>query len=240
MNDNLRRVTVTKTPVYQSDAGAGEYDFTLNRYYQGKDLSLLTAYLKISFQDESTDKILLSDVCVTEDSLTVKFTVSEAFSRVAGKAECQLSFESTDGEVVINTEVFTVDILSSIEVESYGQTILPSAIRLLQIKLQKTLEELNCRIDLLNAAFKIKKVRVSASNFTNGEQTLSLPELSEGGVVTFSVIDGANACHDAGVYISEQDEGTVTLKYLTAPTGDFTLRFFIANPVPTPSADETD
>lgn len=231
MSENLRRVTVESCPTYNTDNGVGSYVFTVNGICNGIDLSSLTAYLKIRFQDESTDKILLSDVTKKEDDLIINFVVSDAFSRVAGKASCQLSFENVDGSVIVNTEVFTVEILDSIEVESYGQTILPSAIRLLQTKLGEQIAEMNEKINSLNKSVFLTQVFVSANNFSQNEQTLYLEGVKENSVVTFSPADNHSVVNTAGVYISGQYSDAVTLTCAQKPTGDFTLNFFVANAV---------
>ncbi len=230
---DLRRVTVEECPLYQSDNGAGQFRFKVKRQYFGKDLSTLTAYLKIRFQDESTDKILLSDIKSDEDYVTVTFVVSDAFSRVAGKAKCQLCFENTDGSVIVNTEVFTVEILDSVEVESYGQTVLPSAIRLLQTKLQEKIEEMNQKIIAVNNSVSIRKIMVSAIGFLNRQQTFSVPEAKEDSVITFAPLTNQLAVKNAGVFISAQGNGTVTLSYLTQPQTDFLVQFVVVNKLPT-------
>lgn len=230
---DLRRVTVEECPLYQSDNGAGQYKFKVKRQYFGKDLSTLTAYLKIRFQDESSDKILLSDVKSDQDYVTATFVVSDAFSRVAGKAKCQLCFENTDGSVIINTEVFTVEILDSVEVESYGQTVLPSAIRLLQTKLQEKIEEMNRKIIEVNNSVTVRKMMVSAIGFMNKQQTFSVPEATEESVITFAPLTNQLAVKNAGVYISAQGNGTVTLSYLTQPSADFLVKFVVVNKLPT-------
>lgn len=227
MNDNLRRVTVEACPTYQSDSGAGKYVFKVKRYYYSTDLSTLNAYLKIKFQDESTDKILLSEKVSDNDDLTITFVVSDAVTRVAGRAECQLCFENSDGSVTVNTEIFTVTILDSVEIESYGQTILPSAIRLLQTKLHEMIEDVNEKTEALKKAFVVKNVAVSGANFTNGAQSLTIEEIKDGSFVTFTAIENISACTNAGVYISSWEDGFVTLGCQTKPVGTFTLRFLI-------------
>lgn len=239
MNENLRRVTVQTCPTYQSDNGVAKYLFKIKKDYCGEDLSKLTAYLKIRFQDESTDKILISDSLVNGETLTLTFTVSDAVTRVAGEAKCQLCFENADGSVTVNTEIFPVEILDSIEVESYGQTILPSAIRLLQTQLSEKIDEMNKRIDSVNKAVIIKPVFVAAANFVNGEQLLALTGAKEDSVITFSPKTNALAVKNAGIYISGQDTDTVSIKYVTAPSSDFTLYFFVANKIEEESQAQT-
>lgn len=231
MNDDLRRVTVQTCPAYQSDNGVAKYLFKIKKNYCGEDLSKLTAYLKIRFQDESTDKILITDTSVREDILILTFTVSDAVTRVSGEAKCQLCFENADGSVTVNTEIFTVEILDSIEVESYGQTILPSAIRLLQTRLSEKIAEMNERIDSVNKAVIIKPVFVSAANFINGEQLLALTGAKEDSVITFSPKTNALTVKNAGIYISGQGDDYVAIKYTVEPTSDFTLNFFVANKI---------
>lgn len=227
MNDNLRRVTVEACPTYQSDSGAGKYVFKVKRYYYSTDLSTLNAYLKIKFQDESTDKILLSEKVSDNDDLTITFVVSDAVTRVAGRAECQLCFENSDGSITVNTEIFTVTILDSVEIESYGQTILPSAIRLLQTKLHEMIEDVNEKTEALKKAFVVKNVAVSGANFNNGTQSLTIEDVKEDSFVSFTAIGNVTACTNAGVYISSWEDGFVTLGCQTKPVGTFTLRFLI-------------
>lgn len=231
MNDDLRRVTVQTCPTYQSDNGVAKYLFKIKKNYCGEDLSELTAYLKIRFQDESTDKIFITDSLVDGDTLILTFTVSDAVTRVAGEAKCQLCFENADGSVTVNTEIFTVEILDSIEVESYGQTILPSAIRLLQTRLSEKIAEMNERIDSVNKAVIIKPVFVAAANFINGEQLLALTGAKEESVITFSPKTNALTVKNAGIYISGQGDDYVAIKYTVEPTSDFTLNFFVANKI---------
>lgn len=231
MDENLRRVSVTKCPVYQSDCGTGSYVFKLKRHYFGKDLTGLTPYLKIAFQDESTDKILLRDISYDDENLTVTFCVTDAVTRVAGKAKCQLCFENTDGSVCINTEVITVEILDSVEVESYGQTILPSAIRMLQTKLAEQIESMNNRLQTLNGAVTVSEVLVAAANFNNGSQSISLPAAKDGSVVVMSPVTNALAIKNAGVCISSWEEGMVTLGCVQTPSCDFLARFAVINEV---------
>lgn len=238
MDENLRRVTVTKCPTYQSDNGTGNYVFKLKRYYFGKDLSSLTPYLKIRFQDESTDKILLTDVTTDAETLTVSFTVTDAVTRVAGDAKCQLCFENTDGSVCLNTEIFTVEILDSVEIESYGQTILPSAVRMLQTKLAEQIESMNQRLKKVNDSIVIKSILVSATGFSNGSQALSVPEVKDDSVVLFAPSTNALAVKNAGVYISSWEDGMVTLGCVNTPSTDFMARFAVINKVAT--VEETD
>ncbi len=230
---DLRRVTVEECPFYQSDNGAGQYKFKVKRQYFDKDLSTLTAYLKIRFQDESTDKILLSNATSDDDWVTVTFVVSDVFSRVAGKAKCQLCFENTDGSVVINTEVFTVDIMDSVEVESYGQTVLPSAIRLLQTKLQEKIDEMNQKITEVNNSVSVVKIQVSSIGFNNKQQTFSVPSAKEDSVIVFSPLSNQTAVKNAGLYISSQGTGTVTLSCTNQPSADFLVQFAVINKIPT-------
>ncbi len=232
MNENLRRVTVKSTPLYRSDNGAGDFEFKMKRYYYGKDLSTLTPYLKIRFQDESTDKILLKNLTADEQNITVVFVVSDAFSRVAGDSKCQLCFENTDGSTVINSEPFTVKILDSVEVESYGQTVLPSAIRLLQTALLEKIIEMNAKIDKLNDCFITVNSVIGAENFVNGSQSIAISGAKEDSVITFSPIDNADVFASCGLYISGQGEDYVTVKYTVAPTADFTVRFLVVNKLP--------
>lgn len=231
MDENLRRVTVTKCPTYQSDNGTGNYVFKLKRYYFGKDLSSLTPYLKIRFQDESTDKILLTNVTSDTETLTVTFTVTDAATRVAGDAKCQLCFENTDGSVCLNTEIFTVEILDSVEIESYGQTVLPSAIRMLQTKLAEQIESMNQRLKKVNESIVIKSVLVSAAGFSNGSQTLSVPEVKSDSAVLFAPATSALTVKNAGVYISSWEEGMVTLGCVNTPSTNFMARFAVINKV---------
>ncbi len=233
MDENLRRVTVTKCPTYQSDNGTGSYVFKLKRYYFGKDLSSLTPYLKIRFQDESTDKILLTDVASDTETLTVNFTVTDAVTRVAGDARCQLCFENADGSVCLNTEIFTVEILDSVEIESYGQTILPSAIRMLQTKLAEQIESMNQRLKRVSDSIVIKSILVSAAGFSNGSQTLSVSEVKDDSVVLFAPSTNVLAVKNADVYISSWEEGTVTLECVNTPSTDFMVRFAVINKVET-------
>lgn len=236
MNENLRRVTVTGIPLYQTDNGAGAYEFKMKRYYCDKDLSTLTPYLKIRFQDESTDKILITNFIAEDQTVTAYFAVSDAFSRVAGAAKCQLCFENTDGSVVINSEVFTVQILDSVEVESYEQTVLPSAIRLLQTALNEKIIEMNAKINVINDCFKTINSVIDAESFVNGSQSVALPGVRQDSVVTFSPVSNPDVFASCGLYIAEQGEDYVTVRYTVKPTSDFGVRFLVVNKLPVQEA----
>lgn len=229
MNNDLRQVVVESMPTYRTDNGAGIYKFTLKRYYSGKDLSTLNAYLKIKFQDESTDKILLKNITSDDENVTAIFEVSNAFSRVSGDAECQLCFENVDGSITVNSRIFTVEILDSIEVESYGQTVLPSAIRLLQTKLQEKIEEMNAKIETLNGCITTVNAVIASESFVNREQLLTVPCVTENSVVTFSPVDNADVFGACGLYLSSQGEGYVGVKYTVKPASDFVVRFLVVN-----------
>lgn len=233
MGQDLRHVLVSEKPVYQSDSGFPNYIFKVQRFFSGKDLSTLTAYLKIRFQDESTDKILLSDVTFDQDFITINFATTDALTRVSGRAKCQLCFENVDTTTVINSEVFTIEILDSVQVDSYGQTILPSAIRLLQIDLQQKIEIMNDKIQNVNNFFQFKDVLLGAINFQNGTQSLTVDGVTADSFLLIAPQTNHKIFYDSGIFLAGQGDGYITVKYNTAPTNDIAIRVLIVNKIDT-------
>lgn len=231
MSENLRRVKVESIPFYQSDSGAGEYKFTVNRYFGKVDLSTLTVFLKIRFSDESSDKILLSDKTVENEQIIITCHLSDAVSRVAGKAHCQITFENTLGTVIINTQVFTITILDSVEVESYGQTILPSAIRLLQTELGQKIETTNQKINEVSNMVTVEEVALSLNGWTNQSQSVSVDSAKEDSVIMVAPLTNPNVFATSTIFVSGQGEGYVTFGYLTKPTASLGVKVVVINKV---------
>lgn len=230
MEQNLRNVTVTETPLYAGDSGIATYTFEVERYYFGKDLSTLYAYLKVRFSDGSGDKILLSDKTTDDEHVTFTFTVTDDFTRVAGKTLCQLSFESSDGAEVVNTRVFMVEIYNSVTGEG-SANYLPSALNSLYAAFLQKTEELNAKIDELNDYMTIKTVAVSAANFSDKLQTLSVDGITADSIVMVSPVSGADVFTAAGVYVAGTAEGLLTLGCISDPTDNFTLKAIIVNKI---------
>ena len=137
---NLKQLRLKpQASFFKADNGAHLFEVTVDRYYQGHDLSTAFCYLKVRFKDGTTDKFLLgSDF--DEDTVTVATNVTARMQRVEGVAKYQLSFEHTDFKV--QSDVFDITILNAIGDAVEEDPDVPAAINALQAIIETDIQDL--------------------------------------------------------------------------------------------------
>ncbi len=147
---NQRKVKVVKKPLFQGDSGVETFEFEFDKFYNELDLSKLSAYIKLTYPDDSGDVIKLTQKPNTdENKLLLSWTVDGKNTQVAGVCDAQILFENEGGTVVLNSEVFNIEIKNSINstMLSLGGS---SQVEILVKRANEKIDQANQKIDKMN------------------------------------------------------------------------------------------
>ncbi len=147
---NQRKVKVVKKPLFQGDSGVETFEFEFDKFYNELDLSKLTAYLKLTYPDDGGDVIKLTALSQeNENVLLLSWKVDGKNTQVAGICDAQILFENEDGTVVLNSDVFNIEIKNSINstMLSLGGS---SQVEILLKRADDKIEEANQKINKMN------------------------------------------------------------------------------------------
>ena len=153
---NLKQLRLMpQTDFFKLDSGAHVFGVTVDRFYNGHDLSTAFCYLKVAFKDGVTDKFLLG-MDFDDNTVTVATGVTSRMQRVEGLAKYQLSFEHTD--FTVQSDVFGVVIANAIGDAISENPDVPAAINDLQELIQTDIEDLQSEVSSLWDAATIKSL----------------------------------------------------------------------------------
>ena len=107
-----KKIVLPEIKLFQTDNLSEELNFECERFYNGKDLALCKVYLKFLRSDGFSDKIELP-LTSTENTVSFTLGISNFLTSYTGDLKMQICFEKAD-EFILNTEIFSVEILSSI------------------------------------------------------------------------------------------------------------------------------
>ncbi len=124
--NNLKSLNNRPIRIFKGESLADKITLTINRFYNDIDLSNLFAYFLIEFSDYSVDKFLFSKE-VFDEEIYLTLDITSRFTRVKGRAKCQISFEGGNG-VVIKSNVKEVDIKYSIDNPTENFDSVPSCL----------------------------------------------------------------------------------------------------------------
>lgn len=166
---NQRKVKIIKKPLFQGDSGVETFTFEFDKYYNELDLSKLSAYLKLTYPDDSGDVIKLTTLPQDDESVILLSWVAEGKNtQVAGEILAQILFENDESTVVLNSEVFNIEIKNSVNstMLSLGGST----------QVEILLSRVNGKIDEINKFLNSKIV--SSVNGLSGDVTLSAKSLN--------------------------------------------------------------
>ncbi len=166
---NQRKVKIIKKPLYQGDSGVETFTFEFDKYYNELDLSKLSAYLKLTYPDDSGDVIKLTTLLQDNESIILLSWVAEGKNtQVAGDILAQILFENEDNTVVLNSDVFNIEIKNSVNstMLSLGGST----------QVEILINRVNEKIDEINKFLNSKIV--SSVNGLSGDVALSAKSLN--------------------------------------------------------------
>ena len=158
-----KKAVLSATVINQGEKGSDNIVFTLNKNYNGKDLSSYNPFASVKRADGTTDKISLTlsseqsesnsvgnGKPSSTDEISLILNVGESITAVPGELEMQLSFESTDGEVVWRTEKFGLEILGSIDAYKDYSDRAPDAVTKLHNQMIAYVSKMAALVDEVN------------------------------------------------------------------------------------------
>lgn len=108
-----KKVDIGRARFFCGDKNADEITFVVPKSYNGKSLAGVPVYVKTqNALGECRKKSLTSKE--NDDDLTVEWQLGAEATAAVGDLLCQLSFESADGELIMNTQTFTIFIGESV------------------------------------------------------------------------------------------------------------------------------
>lgn len=108
-----KKVDIGRARFFCGDKNADEITFVAPKSYNGKSLADVPVYVKTqNALGECRKKSLTSKE--NDDCLTVEWKLGTEATAAVGDLLCQLSFESADGKLVMNTQTFTIFIGESV------------------------------------------------------------------------------------------------------------------------------
>ena len=226
-----KKVNVKNMRVFCGDKDADLITFSVPKTYNGISLENVPVYIKMKNQLGECRKKVLSSVN-DGDKLLIEWKIGREATVTGGRLVCQLSFEKSDGTLVMNTQTFALHVGESIPDDLVADSVPVDHITQLQNDLQSKFEQVNA---ILSGEI------VNKINGKTGYITLTAEDvggLAEGdpvsklendvGYVTNTGVEaklaehnGSTAAHsDLRQLIGEvktvSDAATVTLVYRTA------------------------
>ncbi len=107
-----KKIILPEIKLFKNDFGLDTIVFSIDKTYNGKDLSDLSAYLNYKRNDGASGKILLEKV-VNDKSLALTYPVGNEITGVEGQVDMQISF-SDEQNYNMSTEIFSIDVLKRI------------------------------------------------------------------------------------------------------------------------------
>ena len=128
MNIKLKKkqILLPEMKIFEGDKNCETLNIYADKYYEGLDLSSLDAYVKLS-SPYGYDKIE-AEKSTEEDKILLSFVFPSAFCAAAGAVEMQISFESEDGEVVLQSDIAVIKIDQSINIGEYIEEYYPDVL----------------------------------------------------------------------------------------------------------------
>lgn len=173
-----KKVMVTNATVRCGDKNADKITFELPVYYGDISLENMPVYIKTLNRLDGKGKTLLQST-KSGDNLLIEWLIGEEATAVNGLLSCQLSFESDDGEIVLNTNVFEILIENSIKDGLPKVSAEYNHIVQMQNELQRALKEDVLRkqddISLLNNDANYTTVEEISEEFATKDYVDQLP-----------------------------------------------------------------
>ncbi len=121
--------------VYEQDSKMDKITVFCDRYFNGIDLSVFDAYLKIAYADGRKNVCNMS-IKAENDQIEMSMPIDRNVTQVAGELQCQPMLKSEDETLVFNASIFTLTVKPSIRAyEYFDMNTLPSTTQELEKKL---------------------------------------------------------------------------------------------------------
>lgn len=201
-----KKAVLSDLVINQGEKGSDEIVFTLNKTYNGKDLSACAAFAAIKRADGTCDKIVLTTETDGEqtdgsettqtlcpDEMTVTLKVDDSVTAVPGELEMQLSFENPDGQVIWETETFVMEIRGSIDAYKDFSERAPDAVTKLHNQMLGYVYRM---------AELVEEVEAAIEELKNGSGTggTSQPAYDENNKLSADYVSGLSDVAKTGAY----------------------------------------
>lgn len=117
-----KKIILPEIKLFKNDFGLDTLVFSIDKTYNGKDLTTLSAYLNFKRSDGVLGKIFL-EKSINEKTLNLTYVVGNEITAITGQVDMQISF-SDEESFSMATEIFTIDVQKRInggEVVESGQ-----------------------------------------------------------------------------------------------------------------------
>lgn len=122
--------------IYQGDSKTEALYIYCDRYYNGRDLSLLEGRLKLRYENDTYNVVWLIKKEVTENEIVFFTDIDRNLTIFAGRVICQPMIASEDNLEIYNCSTFEINVKESINAyESLELQVMPSSIMALESKL---------------------------------------------------------------------------------------------------------
>lgn len=238
-----KKVNVKNVRVFCGDKNADFITFSVPKEYNGVSLENVPVYIKVKNQLGECRKKVLSSVA-DGDKLLVEWKIGSEATVTGGRLVCQLSFEKSDGTLVMNTQTFALHVGESIPDDLVADSVPVDHITQLQNDLQSKLEQVNAILsgEIVNKINgKTGYITLTAEDvggLAEGDPVSKLE--NDSGYITGSGADAKITAHDGstaahsdirqliGEVKTVSDAATVTLVYETAEAMAAALQSFPA------------
>lgn len=224
-----KKIITDEITLFEGDNNAEKLTFSVSKNFNGLNLSDFTAFLKTEDEEGNLNKIPMSK-SNDGDNLLLSVVVTTDITGNIRQLNIQIVFESSDGEIVFNTEIIKINVNPSINADSYIASEYPQVLVQWQSQMAELAQTANNAWEISTtkaseasasatvASTKASEASASAINASASEVTASASEQVAISKANEAYVSALNAAASAQIAQSAMEGGLTKAVVSILPT----------------------